>query len=125
MQLLFTLAEFHGLAKLRQHTDHTLAILDNLTSTLGDQLRSFVKNTCSKFDTKELAREYQARMRCQARKNQTGTVQSKRRKTASGKASTAQNPEDPGMYSTVALVDKVLNLCGTRSLVEFACKQDT
>lgn len=55
------MAQWHGLAKLRLHTDDTLAHLDKLTTTLGDQLRKFKKRTCSAFQTKELPRETLAR----------------------------------------------------------------
>ena len=67
MKLLFTFAQWHGLAKLRLHTDHTLAVLDGLTTELGDTLRMFVHKTCSEIATKELSREYQARKRREAR----------------------------------------------------------
>ncbi|TEB27708.1 hypothetical protein FA13DRAFT_1634250 [Coprinellus micaceus] len=67
MGVLFLFSEWHGLAKLRLHTNHTLAILDTLTTELGDVIRGFVEKTCSKFDTKELTREYQARKRREAR----------------------------------------------------------
>lgn len=55
------MAQWHGLAKLRLHTDDTLNHLDKLTTTLGDQLRKFKKRTCSAFYTKELPRESRAR----------------------------------------------------------------
>lgn len=55
------MGQWHGLAKLRLHTDDTLAHLDKLTTTLGDQLRKFKKRTCSAFETKELPRETLAR----------------------------------------------------------------
>jgi hypothetical protein len=42
-------------------------MLDTLTTELGDGIRVFVDKTCSKFDTKELSREYQARKRREAR----------------------------------------------------------
>jgi hypothetical protein len=43
-------------------------MLDSLTTELGDTIREFVTKTCSKFDTKELSREYQARMRREAKR---------------------------------------------------------
>ncbi|KAJ3542068.1 hypothetical protein NMY22_g3642 [Coprinellus aureogranulatus] len=42
--LLFILAHWHGLAKLRTHTDHTLQILDDRTTDLGAAFRKFVKD---------------------------------------------------------------------------------
>lgn len=79
MKLLYTFGRWHGFAKMRMHTEHTVNILDNLTTQLGDDVRAFVQKTCSKIETKELAREYQARKRRQNRKRQT--------------ASTGANPE--------------------------------
>ncbi|KAJ3524924.1 hypothetical protein NMY22_g10792 [Coprinellus aureogranulatus] len=90
LALLFTLGEWHGLAKLRQHTDHTLEMLDVLTTRMGDQLRAFVKDTCAGVDTKELPREYQARKRRETRKRQKGKASAnKRRKTSSSEQSSA------------------------------------
>lgn len=63
LDLLFVVAEWHGLAKLRIHTDRTLEILDQFTTLLGQSLRDFLSKTCSTFDTKELPREANARER--------------------------------------------------------------
>jgi hypothetical protein len=60
MQLLFTCAHWHGMAKLRMHTDITLDILGQTTTQLGDGFRKFADNTCTSFDTRELAREVAA-----------------------------------------------------------------
>lgn len=57
------MAQWHGLAKLRLHTDQTLAELDNTTTKLGMQLRLFRDKTCSAFQTRELPREAAARRR--------------------------------------------------------------
>lgn len=48
------------MAKLRMHTDSTLAILDGLTTKLGEQLRSF-KALTDNLDLKETTKEYMAR----------------------------------------------------------------
>ena len=45
------------MAKLRLHTKETLAILDNITRSLGIALHAFKKEMCSKFATKELSSE--------------------------------------------------------------------
>jgi hypothetical protein len=63
MNLLFLMAHFHGLAKLRMHHDKILGIMDTLTTSLGEGLRSFNQTTCPAFNTKELRREYHARVR--------------------------------------------------------------
>ena len=97
LNLLFVFAQWHGLAKLRIHTDHTLAMLDDLTTELGDGLRGFVHKTCSVITTKELNREYQARKRREARqkgkkttKGKGGQVE-KRQKT--GDDNSSENPD--------------------------------
>ncbi|KAG1883849.1 hypothetical protein F4604DRAFT_1981657 [Suillus subluteus] len=63
--LLFRLAEWHTLAKLRLHTDDSLNKLDQALNALGSQLRRFQKFTCSAFRTMELPREVAARQRRQ------------------------------------------------------------
>ncbi|THH19983.1 hypothetical protein EUX98_g8669 [Antrodiella citrinella] len=72
MDLLFTLADWHACAKLRMHTDSTLALLKSATTSLGSQLRAFIKKTCPHFDTKELAREEAAGIRRKARARAQG-----------------------------------------------------
>ena len=67
MKLLFRIAEWHGLAKLRMHTEATLARLEQVTTDLGHLMRDFRDKTCAKFDTTELAREVEARNRRNAR----------------------------------------------------------
>jgi hypothetical protein len=51
------------------HSDKILIILDELTTTLGSQLRSFQKDTCSGIKTYELKRETAARQKRQAKKD--------------------------------------------------------
>jgi hypothetical protein len=68
LDLLFVMAHWHGLAKLRMHHDLTLDILDAVTVSLGKLLRSFSNVTCSAFETKELRREAAARIRRGAKK---------------------------------------------------------
>lgn len=63
MDLLFTLAHWHSLAKLRQHTELSLSVLESVTIQLGKLLRKFQTITCSAFDTRELKREEAARKR--------------------------------------------------------------
>jgi len=63
--LLFRLAEWHALAKLRLHTDDSLNKLDEALNALGKQLRRFQQFTCSSFETMELPREVAARQRRQ------------------------------------------------------------
>lgn len=63
LDLLFITAHWHGLAKLRIHTNTTLDILDRITTILGQTLRDFLKTTCQEFKTRELPREASARER--------------------------------------------------------------
>jgi hypothetical protein len=103
MSLLFVLAKWHSLAKLRLHTDHTLDLMDNLTTELGEQFRMFETGTCLAIKTKELPREYQAQKRREARRkaNLAPKTSSKRCKlntdpaTATGAASGKTTPEGP------------------------------
>jgi len=70
LKLLFNLAHWHGLAKLRLHTDTTLSMLSQVTASLGKQLREFREKTCTAFQTKELERERAARLRRQEKKEE-------------------------------------------------------
>jgi hypothetical protein len=63
VELLFTLAHWHALAKLRMHTDASLAIMDEATTQLGHQLWTFNRTTSQAFQTRELRREAEARIR--------------------------------------------------------------
>ena len=67
LQLLFIFAHWHGLAKLRLHNDLTLCTLNSVTNLLGRSLRDFRTKTCLKFQTRELKREVEARIRHEAR----------------------------------------------------------
>ncbi|KAJ3925662.1 MAG: hypothetical protein NXY57DRAFT_1051654 [Lentinula lateritia] len=66
MKLLYRLAEWHALAKLRMHTDLTLTDLSSCTAVVGTLMREFCDKTCSQFRTVELPSEQQARSRRQA-----------------------------------------------------------
>ena len=61
--LLFRLAQWHALAKLRLHTDYSLKLLDKASRLLGGQLHKFRDFTCAAFKTTELASETAARWR--------------------------------------------------------------
>ena len=78
LDLLFTLAEWHALGKLRMHTDFSLSWLEQCTTTLGRQLRRFQSYTCSFFQTRELPKEEAARGRRQAKKQSTSNQKDKR-----------------------------------------------
>ncbi|KAI1787852.1 hypothetical protein LXA43DRAFT_1097859 [Ganoderma leucocontextum] len=61
--LLFALANWHALAKLRLHTAVTLDTFRAATQHMYDAIRSFAKKTCPKYQTRELASEATARVR--------------------------------------------------------------
>ena len=63
MALLYRLAEWHSLAKLRMHTDPTLSFMDLVTTALGQQLCRFRRDVCSAYSTKDLPKEKAARER--------------------------------------------------------------
>ena len=67
VKLLFVMAHWHALAKLRMHTDTTLGILSQVTTSLGKSLRDFEEKTCAMFQTRELDRERAIRQRRQER----------------------------------------------------------
>lgn len=92
MDLLFVMAHWHGLAKLRLHTDETLDLLDELTSDLGDRLRAFDKKTCAAFQTQELPKETRARNREEVRRADKGKGKAK---AAGNDKSGYQNQAEP------------------------------
>jgi hypothetical protein len=79
IRLLFIMSHWHGLAKLRMHSDLTLNILDETTTDLGKQFRLFKESVCASYQTQELDREVDARSRRQAKE------EAKRAKNSEGK----------------------------------------
>ena len=61
--LLYLLGSWHGVAKLRMHTESTLATLNQLTQRFGSVLRKFKRVTCAAFTTTELPKEATAHAR--------------------------------------------------------------
>ena len=61
--LLYLLGSWHGMAKLRMHTETTLATLETLTQRFGTVIRQFEHVTCAAFTTTELPKEATARAR--------------------------------------------------------------
>jgi hypothetical protein len=58
------------------HTDTTLAIFSQVTTSLGNSLRAFKEKTCKTYTTRELERERAARMRRQVKgMTKTSTLQ--------------------------------------------------
>jgi len=102
LDLLFELATWHALAKLRIHTDKTLELLTAATKTLTRAMRRFVRETCDVITTMELPREAQARGRRAAALAAKGNS-----RAAKGKASTGpkQKKFNLGTYKYHALAD--------------------
>jgi hypothetical protein len=63
MDLLFIMALWHGFAKMRLHTDTTVAILRGLTSELGRLLQQFKSKVCTSYQTEETPAEHSRRLR--------------------------------------------------------------
>ncbi|KAJ7649427.1 hypothetical protein DFH06DRAFT_1282942 [Mycena polygramma] len=68
LNVLFTLAEWHTLAKLKLHTDTTIGLLGTATAGVGRLLRRFKAVMCPEFATQELPSEEAARGRRQVKK---------------------------------------------------------
>ncbi|KAI0309196.1 hypothetical protein OF83DRAFT_1089234 [Amylostereum chailletii] len=73
--LIYTMAHWHALAKMRMHTDTSLALLEDVTTALGVRLRRFAAVTSRAFNTRETKREYAARIRTQATQVKMGSGQ--------------------------------------------------
>ena len=70
MKLLFRIAEWHGLAKLRMDIEATLTQLEQVTTALlGHLMRDFRDKTCAEFNTTELVCEVEAQNCCDAQTN--------------------------------------------------------
>ncbi|KAJ8503450.1 hypothetical protein ONZ45_g10851 [Pleurotus djamor] len=79
-RLLYTFAEWHVLAKLRLHTEETLAALDHATQEIGRQLRRFENGLCNHYNTTELPSEEAARNRRRKTKGAVSMASGKRTK---------------------------------------------
>ncbi|KAF8890440.1 hypothetical protein BD779DRAFT_1438607 [Infundibulicybe gibba] len=75
LRLLFRLAEWHALAKLRIHTEDTLQHLEKTTTTMGREIRAFRDSTRESFTTKELPGEVASRVRRKQKKSEAQTAQ--------------------------------------------------
>ena len=79
LDLIFLLTTWHAYAKLRLHTNNTLASFDALTKPLGAALRNFGGKFSDRFETKELPKEADAWKRREASKKSQGKASSKRK----------------------------------------------
>lgn len=78
-RLLFVLADWHSLAKLRMHTEGTLDMLSLRTKTLGQELRYFEQHVANKVETFETPREARSRVRRGFRKGSANAAQAQAR----------------------------------------------
>jgi uncharacterized protein YdaU (DUF1376 family) len=85
------------LAKLRLHTDGTLAILDDWTTILGEESRAFAAHTADSFQTKELRREYEARKRREARARAQQKKRGSKPRSSAIRAETGGESDTPGL----------------------------
>ncbi|TCD66065.1 hypothetical protein EIP91_001873 [Steccherinum ochraceum] len=83
--LLFTMSTWHALAKLRMHTDSTVAFFKDMTTALGEVLRTFKDTVCEAYTTYELPSEEAARGRRAAAKKQKDGEAATTGKSSSGK----------------------------------------
>ncbi|KAG8898963.1 hypothetical protein FRC00_002093 [Tulasnella sp. 408] len=67
-RLLFVLADWHSVAKLRMHTNDTLETLSLLTRSLGQELRYFEEHVANALKTFETPKEARSRVRRERRK---------------------------------------------------------
>ncbi|OSC99224.1 hypothetical protein PYCCODRAFT_1416437 [Trametes coccinea BRFM310] len=72
--LLFELANWHALAKLRLHTSITLDIFRAATQHMCEAMRRFAHTTCQQHETRELPKETEARVRREEKKGTSATV---------------------------------------------------
>ena len=79
LDLIFVLATWHAYAKLRLHTDNTLASFDTLTKSLGAALRNFGGKFSDRFEAKELPKETDARKRRKASRKSQGNTSNKQK----------------------------------------------
>ncbi|PPR02756.1 hypothetical protein CVT24_002089 [Panaeolus cyanescens] len=109
LDLLFELATWHGLAKLRLHTTSTIAALDASTTRLGSTLRKFQNTTCFAYSTVDLPSEEASRTRRKAlalnKRTQPGATSSTQ--ALKGKAASKRRQFNMSTYKLHALGDYV------------------
>lgn len=62
------MAYWHGLAKMRMHTESSVQLLDATYTVMGSHLRHFEQVVCPRYITKETQKEYAIRIRAASRK---------------------------------------------------------
>ena len=105
MDLLFVLAHWHALAKLRQHTDLSLDVLESVTDHLSKILKEFQATTCAAYDTRELKREKAARVR-KAEKKSSSNQSTVNTNTANLASVVEDSSTAPGLSQLQEVVPK-------------------
>ncbi|RPD56273.1 hypothetical protein L227DRAFT_508714 [Lentinus tigrinus ALCF2SS1-6] len=67
--MLFELANWHALAKLRMHHDVTLENMEHATKHMYEAIKTFASTTCQQHEAMELPSEMEVRTRRAKRKN--------------------------------------------------------
>jgi hypothetical protein len=94
--LLFSMAAFHGFAKMRMHTDMSLLVFDGLTSILGKTARYFANIVCKALPAHATPKEAAAKARRKAqRKAHTKTSKTQSKQAHSrGKGRASKKSDD-------------------------------
>jgi hypothetical protein len=79
-KLLFELSTWHGLGKLRLHTEPTVMSHGTSTTRLGEIIRDFSETVCLAYATYELPSEEAARVRRKATAAKNAKAQSPKKK---------------------------------------------
>jgi hypothetical protein len=115
------MSHWHGLAKLRMHSDLTLSILDQLTTDLGTQFRLFNDRVCPSYLTQELYREVGAQSRRQTKEaaKRAENVTGRACKGASTKGKEKRLWNNHMMYLNKSKHEGIS--CSTSELTSFMC----
>ncbi|KAG2054377.1 hypothetical protein BDR06DRAFT_982438 [Suillus hirtellus] len=95
LDLLFIMAHWHGLAKLRMHSDLTLEILNQQTTNLGEKFRHFKSKVCTMYYTQELNHEVDTRSHQQTKDIARCTESSMANEKGTGANAKGKQKEDP------------------------------
>ncbi|KAF8673118.1 hypothetical protein RHS04_07673 [Rhizoctonia solani] len=130
-RLLFTFAQWHGLAKLCRHTTETLKIMKKLTTKLGSKLRNFAEVT-QNMNVRETLDKYTRRKKRQAaaqapRSTQPATSKSKSKasvpsETADGRRICFFNINTYKVHAIGNYVDTIAEFGTTDSYLTQICK---
>lgn len=84
--MLFQLAMWHALAKLRLHSDTTLWVFETVVQKLGQVMREFQSKVCPHYDTRELDKEIEARQRRKTKRDTKGKAPARAQDTDTTRA---------------------------------------